>query len=278
MNIGVMRIAFIVFTITLTRFLASRTAPEIVEPLRALLPDREPNADFEAILQEGIRCAAPGPAWRLGGVALPLYPALIMCDMRPKNPNIYLLPEAPYYCVVDLEATCDNQDPPVVARDEMETIEIGAVMVDGRTLAPVGELQAFIRPVRNPKLTEFCTALTTITQGDVDQACAFPEAFAQFLAWANGFPGWRFASWGAYDTTQIRRDCAFWGIDPPWPWNESLNLKRLFARQKGNIKECGIPAALSILKIPPMTGTHHRGIDDARNIARILPSLKREPT
>ena len=192
-----------------------------------------------------------------------------------KSPNKYLLPQAEYYCVVDLEATCDNQDPSSAPRDEMETIEIGAVMVDGRTLAPVVEYQAFVRPVRHPKLIEFCTSLTTITQADVDQATTFPEVLAQFLAWANGFPVWRFCSWGAYDTTQIRRDCAFWNLGPPWTWSESVNLKRLFARQRGNIKECGIPAALSILRMPPMTGTHQRGIDDARNIARILPSLVR---
>jgi inhibitor of KinA sporulation pathway (predicted exonuclease) len=47
----------------------------------------------------------------------------------------------------------------------------------------------------------------------------------------------------------------------------------LVAKQKGNIKECGIPAALSILGLPPMVGIHHRSIDDSRNIVRILPSL-----
>lgn len=196
--------------------------------------------------------------------------------MRPlKNPNKYLLPNADYYCVVDIEATCDDRDPPAGAKDEMETIEIGVVMVHGTSFAPVAEFQAFIQPVRHPKLTEFCIGLTTITQADVDQAATFQEVLIQFLDWTRGFPGWRFCSWGAYDTKQIRRDCAFWGIDPPWPWNDSVNLKRLFARQKGNIRECGIPAALSILKMPPMTGMHHRGIDDARNIARILPSLRR---
>lgn len=129
--------------------------------------------------------------------------------MRPPNPNKYLLPIADYYCVVDLEATCDDQDPPAVPRDEMETIEIGAVMINGRTLWTVAEFQAFVRPVRHPKLTDFCTSLTSITQTDVDQAPTFSEVLTQFLTWANGFQGWRLCSWGAYDTKQIRRDCAF---------------------------------------------------------------------
>lgn len=197
--------------------------------------------------------------------------------MRPKQTlkSKYLLPAAPYYCVVDLEATCDERGPRVVPREEMETIEIGAVMVDVVTLAPVAEFQAFVRPVRHPQLTAFCTNLTSITQADVDQADHFPQVLHDFLAWANGFSGWRFCSWGAYDVKQIRRDCDYWDLDPPWPWNDSVNLKRIFAKQQGNIKECGIPAALSILGLPSMEGVHHRGLDDARNIARLVPRLRR---
>lgn len=155
----------------------------------------------------------------------------------------------------------------------METIEIGAVMVDGETLVPLAEFQAFVKPVRHPHLTEFCMALTTIRQTDVDQAAEFPRVLSNFLGWAGGFPGWRFCSWGAYDTKPLRRDCAFWNLPDPWPWDEAINLKRLFARQRG-IKECGIPAALSIAGLAPLTGIHHRGIDD---IARLLPALDQGP-
>lgn len=190
-----------------------------------------------------------------------------------------LLPRAPYSCVTDLEATCCDQEqqPPAFPKEEMETIEIGAVMVDGETLVPLDEFQAFVRPVRHPRLDPFCTALTTIRQDDVDQAGTFPEVFTAFLVWAGQYPLWRFSSWGAYDVKQLRRDGAFWNLSETWSWEEAINLKRLFARQRG-IKECGIPAALSIAGLSPMTGIHHRGIDDARNIARLLPLLFRDPS
>ncbi|MEM6498667.1 MAG: 3'-5' exonuclease, partial [Pseudomonadota bacterium] len=60
--------------------------------------------------------------------------------------------------VVDLEATCssDNAIPPA----KMETIEIGAVVVDAKQFQVITEYQSFIRPVRNPVLTDFCTGLT----------------------------------------------------------------------------------------------------------------------
>jgi inhibitor of KinA sporulation pathway (predicted exonuclease) len=58
-----------------------------------------------------------------------------------------------FYLVIDLEATTsdDGSLPP----DEMETIEIGAVLADARTLAVVDEFQSFVRPVRRPRLLPF---------------------------------------------------------------------------------------------------------------------------
>jgi 3'-5' exoribonuclease 1 len=64
--------------------------------------------------------------------------------------------------VVDLEATCcDLQSIP---RHQMETIEIGAVMVNTASLEIVDEFQTFIKPLRHPILTEFCLQLTSITR------------------------------------------------------------------------------------------------------------------
>ena len=180
------------------------------------------------------------------------------------------LREAPWYLVYDLEATCDDSSPREVPKYEMETIEIGAVLVSGETLQPVEEFQSFIRPVRHPVLTPFCTRLTSITQADVDAAPTFPEVFSAFTAWAGKYPGCLWSSWGAFDGRQLKQDSAFWGMDPPEV--EFYNFKEAFANHL-RIKQCGIPGALAILGLGRMTGTHHRGIDDARNIARVLTAL-----
>lgn len=192
--------------------------------------------------------------------------------MRQKKP--IKIPWPDFWCVVDLEATCDEQDKPdcVVPREEMETIEIGAVMVDGQTYEVRSEFQTFVRPVRNPQLTPFCRKLTGISPDQVDQAPEFPQAWEAFLVWANRLPGWHFGSWGRYDVTQFRRDGEFWGIDTMQALVDPTNLKRVFARQR-NIKECGIPAALSIAGLGEFQGDHHRGIDDARNAARLLAAI-----
>jgi len=81
--------------------------------------------------------------------------------------------------VVDLEATCSDDGS--VPKHEMEIIEIGAVLVESAGLRPVAEFQSFVRPGLHPRLTPFCTELTTIRQSDVDDAPLFPEVLQGFV-------------------------------------------------------------------------------------------------
>jgi inhibitor of KinA sporulation pathway (predicted exonuclease) len=177
-----------------------------------------------------------------------------------------------FYLVIDLEATTsdDGSLPP----EEMETIEIGAVLMDSRTLEPVGEFQSFVRPVRHPKLLPFCTRLTGITQAMVDGAPLFPEAFAELRAkLIDHRHPLLFCSWGRYDRIQLERDCTLHGIPNNMP--EHVNLKTTFSEVQGLKKKLGMAQALKLCGLP-LEGTHHRGIDDARNIARMLPWIVRD--
>ncbi|MEM7244136.1 MAG: 3'-5' exonuclease [Acidobacteriota bacterium] len=175
-----------------------------------------------------------------------------------------------HYLVVDFEATCDDRG--TVPRHEMEIIEIGAVRVDGTTLEPIDDFAAFIRPVRHPRLTEFCHGLTTITQEQVDAAPSFPAVAESLRAWVEERPGRAvFSSWGDYDRKQLAQDCAFHSVASPLP-EEHVNLKALFAERRGLRRGVGMGKALRMMDLP-LEGTHHRGIDDARNIARLLPAI-----
>jgi 3'-5' exoribonuclease 1 len=166
------------------------------------------------------------------------------------------------YIIVDLEATCRESG---MSRTDMETIEVGAVeLPSGR------EFQAFIRPVVDQELSAFCKNLTGISQSDVDRAETFPLVFQEFLDWAGAEP-FTFCSWGEYDRLQLRQDCERHGV--PWPvsLDNHLNVKKLFA-QKMAVKPCGMASALHQLGMP-LLGRHHRGIDDAHNIAAIFARL-----
>lgn len=171
------------------------------------------------------------------------------------------------YVIVDLEATCweTGQTP-----SRMEIIEIGAVLLESSEGTVSREFAAFVKPVASPQLSEFCTRLTSIRQEDVDAADYFCAVFPQFVNWIGAEP-FRLCSWGAYDLNQFRTDCTRHNMELPPSFENHINLKKEFSRQK-NVKPTGMRGALAMLNIP-LSGTHHRGIDDARNIAKIAATL-----
>lgn len=61
------------------------------------------------------------------------------------------------YIIFDLEATCWAQKGPI-----SEIIEIGAVKI-GPDLNTISEFSSFVKPMRNPILSDFCKELTSIT-------------------------------------------------------------------------------------------------------------------
>ncbi|MEA5620348.1 3'-5' exonuclease [Cronbergia sp. UHCC 0137] len=170
-----------------------------------------------------------------------------------------------YFLIVDLEATCCNQKS--IPRHEMEIIEIGAVMLNGKTWEIDSEFQQFIQPVRHPQLTAFCTELTSITQSQVEAADFFPEVIPRFKEWIDLFPHSIFCSWGNYDKTQFIQDCKFHNVSYPFG-SEHRNIKTEFSEYLGVSRKFGMAEALNHLGLE-LQGTHHRGIDDARNIAAI---------
>jgi inhibitor of KinA sporulation pathway (predicted exonuclease) len=173
-----------------------------------------------------------------------------------------------YYLIIDLEATCSNDGS--VPRGEMEIIEIGAVMQSARTFEVESEFQTFIRPVRHPELTAFCTTLTGIVQANVAGAPAFREAIEAMKEWMSAFDDALFCSWGDYDRNQFHQDCEFHRV--PYPFrSDHLNLKAEFSRTLGR-KKLGIAEAVRHLGME-FEGSHHRGLDDARNIGRIVRSV-----
>ena len=171
-----------------------------------------------------------------------------------------------HYLVIDFEASCC--DAGTVPRHEMEIIEFGVVMVD-TDFRTIDEFQSFVKPVRHPLLTPFCTQLTSIRQQDVDSAPTFPECIATFKAWLHRYADFAFCSWGDYDRNQLQQDSDFHHIPNPIS-APHRNVKRLFSERQGSTKKYGLSEAVAKTG-QAFSGTHHRGIDDARNIARLLP-------
>lgn len=183
-----------------------------------------------------------------------------------------------YLLCVDLEATCDEEDSTgdrtmAVPRAEMETIEVGAVLID---LALGGEVVAefstFVRPQVHPVLTGFCTRYTTITQDQVDAAPGYPEMALALSEFLRPYAGqWAWCSWGQYDCNQLVADGGRHGIAPALAPELHLNLK-VWAAQYDTGKRKGLKRAVQMAGLE-WAGTHHRGIDDARNLAALARVL-----
>ena len=173
--------------------------------------------------------------------------------------------------VIDVEATCWEASPP--PEQQAEIIEIGYALLDvpRREVREGGSL--LVRPQRS-RVSAFCTDLTTLTQAQVEEGIPFEEA-CRFLVESLDSQAVTWASYGDYDRKQFARQCA--AFEVPYPFGEAhLNVKSLFARAHGLPREVGMAAALKLLE-RPLVGTHHRGGDDALNIAGILADLLSPP-
>lgn len=198
-----------------------------------------------------------------------------------------LLAGTRYLLCVDLEATCDEypagltdeqkkEHKLAVHRDDMETIEIGAVVLDlHQDCKVVSEYMSFVRPVLNPVLTEFCKRLTTIEQLDVDGAGTYAEVRHQLDDYLASFKaeGIMWCSWGDYDAKQLARDAVRNRCEPmladlshtnakKWHW-KILNCHAMALRPA--VEDWGLE----------WSGQYHRGIDDARNLGALMGEILR---
>jgi inhibitor of KinA sporulation pathway (predicted exonuclease) len=171
--------------------------------------------------------------------------------------------------VIDVESTC-WEEPEKTAASEAgeisEIIEIGITVVDTRKLAMVENASILIKP-QTSKVSNFCTRLTTLTQEQVDGGIAYQQATNQLVKQYQS-NNRLFVSWGDYDRKMFERNCR--DFDVKYPFGpRHLNLKSLFTVLHGLDNELGMDSALQHLGLK-LEGTHHRGNDDARNIARIF--------
>lgn len=174
------------------------------------------------------------------------------------------------FIVCDLEATCWDPDEYTQTVDMMEIIEIGAVKTNASGKI-FDSFTVFIRPTENPTLTDFCVNLTGITQADVDAAPDYEEAVDQFNEWLGDIRGNAWLSWGNFDHNLFLAEFNRHAVAPNIMWIPHVNLKRPW-RKTTKHKRQGLGAALAFHGYE-FEGQHHRGIDDARNIARLLPHV-----
>eukprot|EP00756_Hemistasia_phaeocysticola_P013998 Hpha_TRINITY_DN15316_c6_g8::TRINITY_DN15316_c6_g8_i1::g.90002::m.90002 len=181
-----------------------------------------------------------------------------------------------YWVVLDFEATCDN--PKQIKPQEI--IEFPMLLVNARTGQTEATFHHFIRPAVNPTLTEFCTGFTGIRQEQTDAGLDLVQAVKLAGAWFRhhrlgrageaGARSFIVCTCGDWDMGHLKNELKRRKHPVPFWAKEWCNVKRLFTAlpgtgdrapgMKGMLEHCGVP----------LDGHHHSGIDDSRNIAKLV--------
>ncbi|NWW84101.1 ERI2 exoribonuclease, partial [Rhynochetos jubatus] len=189
-----------------------------------------------------------------------------------------------YLIVVDFEATCWRD----AGRRGPEIIEFPAVLLNASTGEIESEFHTYVQPQEHPVLSEFCTELTGITQGQVDEGVPLNICLSQFLKWIQKIQNEKkiiFSSDISSNSTSDTKLCAFvtwtdWDLGvclqyeckrkqlrKPDILNSWIDLKATY-RAFYNRKPKGLSGALQDLGIA-FAGREHSGLDDSRNTAHL---------
>lgn len=179
-----------------------------------------------------------------------------------------------YLCVIDFEATCER----VNAEDYLhEIIEFPIVLVNTKTKQVEDSFMSFCKPLLNPKLSDFCTMLTNISQTQVDYADTFPVVLERVNRWMKEKQlGTKYTyavvTDGPWDMNMfLRVQCKISVVNFPPFAKKWINLSKTFSNF---YKTNRVKLELMLKNLGyEFEGRPHRGIDDAKNIARIAIKL-----
>ena len=185
-----------------------------------------------------------------------------------------------YFVVLDFEATCDEENAP----SPQEIIEFPSVLVDAESLQIVDEFREYVKPLHHPQLRAFCTELTGIEQHQVENAGSFPEVFKRHQEWLLSHNlslsesldeiTWAFVSCGDWDLgtmLPVQEGACNTKLNTPTCYTRWINIKVPYGDIMGE-KAYGMVGMLKGLNLT-LDGRHHSGLDDSRNIAKILIAL-----
>ncbi|CAF0741569.1 unnamed protein product [Brachionus calyciflorus] len=179
--------------------------------------------------------------------------------------------------VIDFEATCTEVQ---TKNYPHEIIEFPIVLIDMKTLTIVDCFSSYCRPIINPKLTKFCTELTGIKQEQVDIADDFKVVLEKVEHWIESRElgkKYKFgiATDGPWDMQNFLNLQCFHSNIPYPKWAKKwIDVRKLFSNWLG-VRRCNISRMLDFYEYE-FEGNQHCGLDDAKNIARILIRLAKD--
>ena len=181
-----------------------------------------------------------------------------------------------YFLILDFEGNNDKDSSYALK----EIIEFPVLKVNAQTLQTESEFHTYVQPIAYPKINPFITELCGITQDMVDGKPHLPDVLMQFDEWMKSEGlleagvNFCFVTCGDWDLkTALPVNCDYLKLRYPDYLKRWVNIKSCFQatmRKKGG----GMVSMLHKLELT-LDGRHHSGIDDTRNIAKILRELAR---
>lgn len=174
-----------------------------------------------------------------------------------------------YLAVLDFEATCWKDSM------EHEIIEFPTVIIDVTKRQIIDRMQVFVKPVKNPILSDFCKELTGISQELVDNGVTLGQALklnSQFLSKYHP-KNIMIVTCGNWDLkTMLPKEKNAKNLNIPSSYGKWINIKTEFCSFYKLQKELGMAEMLEHVKMP-LLGRHHSGIDDCVNIAGLCINM-----
>ena len=198
-----------------------------------------------------------------------------MIDERSKSRK--LLCQFSYLICLDLELTCwenslqdDWSDPKFPA----ETLQVGIAgfdLIQGEFLT---KFSAFVRPVLNPRMSDYCLNLLQISQNIIDNAPALPEVIDQISNFMNDYSedSTLVCAYGS-DCKEFADDAARHYRESPFKQFTCLDLQQEAAKVMGKTKN--LPEREHIkqhLQLPP-SANRHDALDDALDVKVLFDAL-----
>lgn len=184
------------------------------------------------------------------------------------------------HIVVDLEMNNIRQKSEARRICTMETIEIGAVMLDDN-LQEISSFRTYVKPEYNDGIVKKITRLTGITDDMVLNAPRFNEALRMFTNWCLGTgDDVTIYAWSESDYGQISKEMLLKGYivtkeEENLLCNDWSDFQKEFDSHLGFERQLSLKMALDMAGVD-FSGREHDALDDARNTAELLQIFRDE--
>ena len=161
---------------------------------------------------------------------------------------------------------------------EHEIIQIGAVLMDG-TYEITDEFSSYVRP-KYGRIDHFIQQLTGIGDKEIMEAPSLEKALEMMVSWLSGYEV-TFYSWSRTDYVQIVREIQAKEIDEEktavfLDKENWVDYQLTAGKRFGKPWRMSLEDALMFAEVEP-EGKQHDGLADARNTARLIAKMEKNP-